>query len=182
MAISIDWGNTYVISVPQADLTLVSGSLYELDVDAFRLELKSLEDDPAGMPYPRTHNHNTALTVAGTTFARTVEILSPYSVEFEDGQYSVRLVGANNNIFDVEAGILVQNQVQVIPTNSAGLITTVVGSGLSLAEQQMLLELWQDRGFDSGNPLTVDESAGTVTVAGIVRQWTGNLIKTFTRQ
>ncbi len=122
MAISIDFGNTFVIFVPQADLTLVSGSLYELDVNAFRLELKDLEDDEAGMPFPRTHVHNTEVTVAGTTFARLVEILAPYSVEFEDGPYSVRLFGANNNIFDIENGILVQNQVQVIPSNSGGLV------------------------------------------------------------
>lgn len=37
-----------------------------------------------------------------------------------------QLEGSNNNIWDVENGILNQNQVQVIPTNSAGLI---VGSG-----------------------------------------------------
>ena len=126
MAITIDYGNTNIIFVPQADLTLVTGSLYELDVNAFRLTLKDLEDDEAGMAFPLTHIHNTEVTVAGTTFARTVEIIAPYSVEFEDGQYSVRLVGANNNIFDVENGILVRNQVSVIPTNSAGLI---VGSG-----------------------------------------------------
>lgn len=128
MALSIDWGNTYVITVPRADLTLVSGTLYELDVNAFRLELKSLEDDAAGMPYPRTHNHNTEVTVAGITFARFVEILPPYSVEFENGPYSVRLVGANNNVFDIENGILSQNQVQVISNNSAGLVSSS-GSG-----------------------------------------------------
>ena len=143
MALSIDYGNTNIIFVPQADLTLVSGSLYELDVDAFRLELKSLEDDEVGMAFPRTHNHNTEVTVAGTTFQRTVEILSPYSVEFEDGQYSVRLVGANNNIFDVENGILVQNQVQVIPNNSAGAIVVTTGSGVTEQDKQDIAnEVW----------------------------------------
>jgi len=43
MAISVDWP-TGVISVPQSYLTLISGSLYELDVDQFRLDLKDLED------------------------------------------------------------------------------------------------------------------------------------------
>jgi len=120
MAVTIDWA-TKVISIPQADLTLVSGTLYELDTNAFRLELKNIEDGE-GMPFPDTHRHNTEVTVAGTTYARTLEIINGYSVEFEDGQYSVRLVGSNNNFFDVEAGILVQNQVQVIPGNSAGLV------------------------------------------------------------
>jgi len=126
MAISVNWP-TGVISVPQADLTPVSGSLYELDVNSFRLTLKSLEDDPEGMPWPKTHLHNTAVTVAGTTFARTVEILPPYTVQFTpDSQWSVRLTGANNNVFDVDSGTLVQNQVQVISANSAGLIAVNV--------------------------------------------------------
>ncbi len=125
MAISINW-QTQVIFVPQADLTLVGGTLYELDTDAFRLALKDLEDGEEGQPFPDTHRHNTEVSVAGTTFARSIEIINGYSVEFEDGQYTVRLVGSNNNLFDVENGILAQNQVQIIAGNSAGLI---VGSG-----------------------------------------------------
>lgn len=120
--ITIDWGNTYKIQVPKSYLTLVSGTLYELDTDQFRLDLKALEASEDGMPFPKTHDHNTQYSVAGVTYARSIEILSPYSVEFEDGAYSVRLTGSNNNIFDIQNGILVQNQVQVIPTNSAGLI------------------------------------------------------------
>ena len=122
--IEIDWGDTYVIFVPQSYLTLVSGTLYKLDTNQFRLTLKELEATKEGIPHPKTHIHNTEVTVSGTTFARTVEILPPYSVEFEDGAYSVQLIGSNNNIFDIQTGILVQNQVQVIPTNSAGLIVS----------------------------------------------------------
>lgn len=134
MALSIDY-QTFVILVPQSYLTFVSGTLYDLDVNQFRLDLKDLEDDSAGMPFPATHNHNTEVTIVGTTYARFVEILPPYSVEFEDGQYTVTLSGANNNIFDVAGGILVQNQVQVIPSNSAGLIVT---TGSSTAENPYL--------------------------------------------
>lgn len=122
MALSVNW-STGVITVPQADLTLVTGTLYEHDTDAFRLELRSLEASVAGMPWPDTHTHNTEVTVAGITYARVIEIINGYSIEYEDGSYSVRLAGSNNNIFDVENGILVQNQVQVIAQNSAGLIS-----------------------------------------------------------
>ena len=138
MAITIDW-TTKVISVPQADLTLISGTLYELDTDWFRLQLKDIEDGE-GMPFPDTHRHNTEVTVAGTTYARTIEIINGYSVEFEDGQYSVRLVGSNNNIFDVENGILVQNQVQVIPTNSAGLIVVTQQAPLDIELFRKILQ------------------------------------------
>ena len=89
--ITIDWGDTYIISVPKSYLTLISGTLYELDVNQFRLDLKDLEDSAQGMPFPRTHNHNTEVEIAGVTYARLVQILAPYSVEFEDGEYSVSL-------------------------------------------------------------------------------------------
>jgi len=121
MALTIDWA-TKVVTVPQAYLTPVTGSLYELDTDQFRLDLKAIEASEDGVVFPDTHQHNTAVTVAGTTFARTIEMINGYSVEFEDLVYSVRLAGSNNNIFDVENGILVQNQVQVIAQNSSGLV------------------------------------------------------------
>lgn len=140
MAITIDWA-THVISVPQADLTLVSGTLYKLDTDVFRLELKALEASVYGIVNLKNQTHNTEVTVAGTTFARTVEVLAPYSVTFTpDSQWSVRLEGSNNNIFDIESGILNQNQVQVIPTNSAGLI--VGGAGGGLTAQQTADAVW----------------------------------------
>ncbi len=123
-----------------ADLTNVTGSLYELDTDTFRNEVHALLAAEAGIPFTDAFVHNTEVTVAGTTFARTLEFISPYSVQFlPDSQWSVRLVGSNNNIFDVENGILVQNQVQVIPTNSAGLIVRETGvSGLTASESTQL--------------------------------------------
>jgi len=134
MAISITWAD-HVIHVPQSYLNLVSGTIYELDTEQFRLDLKALEASVYGMPNLKTHLHNTTVTVAGTTYARSITILPPYSVEFEDGQYTVILVGSNNNIFDVANGILVQNQVQIIPTNAAGLIVHNVGSGVTAQDK-----------------------------------------------
>ncbi len=133
---SVNWV-TQVISVPQSDLTLISGTLYEHDTNEFRKQLNALSDDEEGMPYPRTHDHQTTYTVAGVTYARKVEIINGYSVEYEDGDYSVRLAGSNNNIWDKENGILVKNNVLVIPTNSAGLIETGV-SGLTPTESAQL--------------------------------------------
>lgn len=131
----VNWG-TGVITVQQSGLVLVSGTLYDMDTNAFRLELKALEASVDGMTFGDTHIHNTQVTVAGTTFARTVEIVTPYSVRFlPDTLWTVRLQGSNNNIFDVENGILVQNSVQVIPGNSAGLI---VNQGQALGAQDLL--------------------------------------------
>ena len=69
--ISVD-PSTFVITVPQADLFFVSGTLYNHDTDAFRLELKSFEDSEQGIVMPKTHNHNTEVTIAGTTYARAI--------------------------------------------------------------------------------------------------------------
>jgi hypothetical protein len=113
-----------------------------LDTEQFRLDLRGFEDDEEGMPFPDTHNHSTEVTVAGITYARVIEIINGYTIEFEDGQYSVRLVGSNNNFFDVENGILTQNQVQVIPGNAAGLIVRELGtSGLTPTESAALLNI-----------------------------------------
>ena len=124
MALSIDWSSS-VISVPQAYLTFISTGLYELDVDAFRLDLKDIEDSEEGMPFPDTHRHNTEVVLSGVTYARTFEILSPYTVTFEDTgtPYTVRCVGANHNIADVKN----VNNVSLIIGNSAGLITVATG-------------------------------------------------------
>lgn len=50
-----------------------------------------------------------------------------------------------------------------------------------LVEGTNLKHIWQDRGFDADNPVTFDESAKTISVAGTVRTWAGNFIKTLTR-
>jgi len=143
MALSIDWV-TGVITVPKADLTLVVGTLYKLDTQAFRLELKALEASVYGIVNLKNQRHATEVTISGVTYARAIEILPPYSVEFEDGQYSVRLEGSNNNIWDVEAGILVQNQVQVIPTNAAGLISVTSGSGVTEQDKTDIIDgVWE---------------------------------------
>ncbi len=149
MAVTVDY-ITKVISVLKADLTFVSGTLYEMDTHQFKKDLAGLQDDEEGIPFIDMFRHGTEVTVAGTTFARTVEIINGYSVEFEDGQYTVRLVGSNNNIFDVENGILVQNQVQIIATNAAGLIVTSAGGTVpSQQEIRDAMDITSTAGKDS---------------------------------
>lgn len=140
MAISIDW-STKVINVPRLDLTLIQSSpkeIREMDVDWFRLELKNLEDSDEGMPYLDTHRHNTTVVLGGLTLARVVEIINGYTVTFEDGQYAVNLVGANNNVADV-ANV---NQVSIRPSNSAGLIVVEGGELPSGIEDDIADAVW----------------------------------------
>ena len=124
MALSLDPA-TKIITVPQADLTLVSGALYDLDSDEFRKDVFDLLASEDYIWMPDAYSHNTEVTVAGTTYARTLEFINGYSIKFEDTgtAYSVRIIGSNNNIFDVENGVLVPtDKVTVISTNAAGLI------------------------------------------------------------
>lgn len=119
MAISID-PQTFVINVPKADMTLVQASpeIRALDLNWFRMELKAYEAAEYGIYLLKTHNHNTEVTLGSLTFARVIEILPPYTVTFEDGQYAVNLVNANSNVSD-RTNV---NQVSVRSSNSAGLV------------------------------------------------------------
>lgn len=134
--LSINW-LTKVIFIPQADLTNLGGGIYELDVNAFRLELKDIEDSEIGQVFPATHQHNTEVTLSGVTYARTVEIINGYTIEFENGSYTVKCVGANHNIGDVK----VVNSVSLLIGNSAGLITVVSGSGVTPTDKQDIADL-----------------------------------------
>lgn len=124
MAITIDYSDTvtpqYVINVPRADMLLVSSSpteIRQLNINDFRLQLNDLMDDEIGMAFPTNHVHTAPLTISGVTLSRSVEILPPYAIEFEDGLYNVNIVGGNSNISDVT----IKNQVGVNTANSAGL-------------------------------------------------------------
>ena len=136
MSLAINWA-TKVISVPQSYLAPKGGSVYELDVDVFRKDLKSIEDSEVGMIFPDTHRHNAEVAIGGVTYARTVEMINEYTITFEDGQYIINLVGANNNLLDV-ANL---NQVSIRPSNAAGLI--VSGSGVTQQDKEdIAVEVW----------------------------------------
>jgi hypothetical protein len=130
MAISINW-STRVITIPQTDLTSLGGGIYELNVDAFRLALKDIEDSEQGEVHPDTHRHNTEVTLSGVTYARTFQVINGYTILFQDTgtPYTVKCSGANHNIADVK----VVNQVSLLIGNSAGLISVDSGGGSSPA-------------------------------------------------
>lgn len=111
---------TRIISVPQSYLTFVSGTTYNLDIDAFRLDLKDIEDNPGGVPFVDTHTHNTAVTISGITYARVVQIINGYTVSFENtgSHYTVNCTGANHNLNDVT---IFAGHMTLVPNNSAGL-------------------------------------------------------------
>ena len=116
---TIDWGNK-IINVFKTDMIQLQVSpteIWQLDIPSFKNTLGDLLDDEAGMTYPDIFNHNPSVSVGGAILAKVVEILEPYTITFEDGQYAVNLTGANSNIGD-RVNV---NQVSVRSANSAGL-------------------------------------------------------------
>ena len=120
--LSVNWA-TKVIFVPKTYTQFVQFEpitgleVRQLDLDQFRLDLKAIEASAEGIPFLDMHEHTAPKTLGGVTYARFVEIINGYTVEFEDGQYAVNLVGANTNVQDVT----IVNQVSIRPSNSAGL-------------------------------------------------------------
>lgn len=134
--IAIDWA-TQVITIPRSDLTLLSGVVYELDVNWLRLQFKDLEDSPEGMAFPDIHRHVAPITLSGVTYSRFVEIINGYTITFEDvgSHYTVNCTGANHNLADVTNF----DTVNLVVNNSAGLIVTSGGSGGLTTEQDAQL-------------------------------------------
>lgn len=124
--IYVEWG-TRTIYVPRQYGTLVQTTpkeIRQLDIATLWQDLVDLEDTVDGMPFPDTHRNIEPITVGGVTLARVVEIINDYEVLFEDGQYTVQLIGANSNVADRT----IQNQVSVTTSNSAGLVEVGGGS------------------------------------------------------
>jgi len=126
MALTITWPTESYqgkIYVPKADTTLVDAGPPEIrsfDVNDFRKDVMTAYAGEAGGPSPVPFSHVGEITVSGDTFARFVLFNGPdpYEIEFEDGQYTVKLLGANHNLADCR----VANQVSLIIGNSFGLI------------------------------------------------------------
>lgn len=133
----------------------VSPEVRDFDLEAWRLELKDLEDNEEGIPHPDTHSHNTTYTISGFTYARSIEIINGFTVEFEDGQYAVSARGANANVLDVK----IQNQVSYNSQNSGGLLVTGE-SGLTSEEAANLALILKFL----RNKRTQDPADGTVIV------------------
>jgi hypothetical protein len=126
---TVDLANK-IIDVVLGDLTLVSGTIYTYGTDTkFRVDLMAIMDNEDPMVFPQAYLYTQSKTIAGTPFAPFLEIINGYQVRFPDLQITVLLQETNNNLFDVAAGVLYQNQCQVIPSNSAGLSIASSGGG-----------------------------------------------------
>lgn len=169
MPVTVNWISGEIF-VPRDELPVIQATpeLRALNVDDFRFTLNDLEASTEGIPWPDTHVHQPDRTLSGITYAPIVEIIPPYFITFEDGQYGVVLSGANNNVADVKTS----NQVSLVSNNSAGLIEVNTGTGLSASEQLMLstllmrsTEIWKLLGLDKLDGVEITPS-GAVSDSG----------------
>jgi hypothetical protein len=120
--LTIDY-STFIIFVPKAYTQFVSINpstgleLRQVNLTTFAQDIADLQDDAEGAWASTAFEYTAPVSVGGVQLAPVVVILSPYTVEFEDGQYAVNLSGANTNVQDVS----IVNQVSIRPNNSAGL-------------------------------------------------------------
>jgi hypothetical protein len=124
MAYSVNWV-TKVVTVPKADMTQVSASVYTLDVLDFWSKIHLIQSGEEGQPHLDIMRSNVPVTLGGVSYARSVEVINGYRIEFENGPYQIDLVGANNNLLDAR----VQNNVSLNAANSAGLVVVNSGGG-----------------------------------------------------
>lgn len=159
MAYSVNW-LTKVITIPKADTEWVSTTpdVRKLSATTLWENLRSLEDDPEGMPYPQIVKNTTPVTLAGVTFARQVEIINGYTLTFEDGLYAVDIYGGNTNVADVTN----RNQVSVRTANSAGLVVVDQTSSLVTA----LLSAEIETGLSLKNALRLNTAVTSGKISG----------------
>lgn len=177
MAIDVDWV-TGLITIPKLDMPLVQASpeIRSLDVEQLHLDLRTIHASVVGAPYPRTHTHKGESVLSGETYARIVEIIPPYTLEFENDQYAVVTSGANHNILDVK----IANQVSLLVQNSAGLIratavNTVVETATVLSgstNEEIRTTLIQGNGFWDGVTFLIEETIGGIELPSVVLTYT----------
>jgi len=134
MAYTVDWLARTIV-VPVSDLTLVSGTRYQLDMADFLMECRRLEWEPTEGLWaaPILLHTDAQIDFAGADYAGFDKIINGYTVEFALPAQRVDLLGSNNNIVDVLVG-----NVSVVPSNSAGLQRIQTGSGLTTAQSLQL--------------------------------------------
>ncbi len=114
MSIDVNW-TTGLITCSQSELTLLSGTKYQLTVDRLWELLRDRSDNEDAIPYPILYTN----TPPTASTPRIVEINSDYyTFQFENGLYSVDIVNGNTNIRDVE----VKNSVSIGTNNTTGFV------------------------------------------------------------
>ena len=178
MAYSVNW-TTKIVHIPKADLVVISASpeVYELNALTFWQQIHAIQQDE-GLPFMDIMRSNAPVTLGGVTYARSVEVINNYKIEFEDGAYQVNLSGANNNLLDAR----VQNNVSLSASNSAGLVVGGGSGGLSPTQAAQIAEIHRRLGLDAAAPLTTTPTSILAGDIEMVITGDGETTSTVTRQ
>lgn len=136
MAITVDYSQTpFLITIPQSDLTLVSGNQYKITVAELWVLLRDYADSEESAPFTIIYT-NIPPTASGTP--RIVEINENYyQAEFEETSpiYNVDITEGNSNFRTVEK----KNSIGVGTNNTTGYSIAETGtSGLTAEESTWL--------------------------------------------
>jgi len=140
MAYTVNW-TTKVITVPLADLTLISGSNYSLSTTDFWIEMRRLEASPIdGLWAEQAIEYVNTQLLSGITYSAIVKLINGYTWDTDTTNKNISLIGFNSNLLDA---FIPGSGISVLANNSAGLQIVSVGSGLSAGEQAELTDLWE---------------------------------------
>lgn len=148
MSYSVNW-TTKVITVPLADLTLISGSNYSLDTSDFWIEMRRLEASPSdGLWAEQTTEYVNTQVLSGIQYSAIVKLINGYTWNTDTTDKNIFLVGFNSNLLDT---FIPGNGISVLANNSAGKIVTTGTVGAA--------DIW-NYPFASGNTAEEESTKG----------------------
>jgi len=117
VAYSVDWV-AKIFTIPQSDLTFVSGNNYSLSLVDVHEEIRRLEwSFTDGLWAPRIANWFETVTLSGVSKTPSVEITNGYTFDFTGSNYNVILTDYDNNLVDV---YIPSNGISILGNNSVG--------------------------------------------------------------
>ena len=117
MSYTVNW-TTKVITVPLADLTLISGSNYSLDTGDFWIEMRRLEASPGdGLWAEQVIEYINSQVLSGITYSAIVKLINGYTWDTDTTNKNIFLVGFNSNLLDT---FIPGSGISVLANNSAG--------------------------------------------------------------
>ena len=138
MAYSVDWV-AKIFTIPQGDLTFISGNNYSLSMVDVHEELRRLEWAFAdGLWAPNIAKWFETVTLSGIDKTPSLEIINDYTFDFTGSNYNVILTDYDNNLVDV---YIPSNGISILGNNSVGRQTISTGSGLDSGQDTKLTRI-----------------------------------------
>jgi hypothetical protein len=128
MSYSVNW-TTRVVTIPLADMTLISGTNYSLNTDDVWLEMRRLEALPTeGLWVEQSIEYVNTQILSGITYSAIVKMINGFTWDTDTTNKTISLLGFNSNLLDT---FIPGSGVSVLANNSGGLI---INQGQSLGQ------------------------------------------------